>query len=209
MRRFLRRALLLAAPGLLAVSVVAPAVVLAEAAPAAPAAPAARGTTDRAFVSELVGAPAGIPLLGEELEARTHAVGLLLRCPVCQGSSVADSPAESAQNMKREVRDLLRQGYDTEQILRYFELAYGEFVLFEPKADGIGVLVWVGPGVALLIGVAVLFFALRRLRGQGAPAATAAAAPARDTLPDDPELAKYVERVRALTAGAPGDGGGR
>lgn len=208
MKRRPARALLLALSGTLLAGLAAPSLAQAQA-PAQAGAPGS-GTTDRAFVNDLVGAPKGRPLAGAELEAKTQAVGLLLRCPVCQGSSVADSPAESAQNMKREVRDLLRQGYETEQILHYFELAYGEFVLFEPKSDGIGAVVWAGPGVALLVGIGVLFLLFRRKQGGvEAKAAAAGPVPARDELPDDPELAKYVERVRALVSGAAGDGGGR
>ena len=64
---------------------------------------------DPAFV---VGAPKGPPLAGTALDARTEEVGALLRCPVCQGLSVADSPATMASNMKAQVRELLAAGYD-------------------------------------------------------------------------------------------------
>ncbi|MFL5370415.1 MAG: cytochrome c-type biogenesis protein CcmH, partial [Myxococcales bacterium] len=68
-----------------------------------------------------MGRPAGTPLAGSQLDARTEEVAGLLRCPVCQGLSVADSPATMARNMKLEVRDKLAAGYDQEQILADFE----------------------------------------------------------------------------------------
>ena len=65
----------------------------------------------------VVGAPKGRPLAGDALTARTEDVASLLRCPVCQGLSVADSPATMAVNMKVEVRELLAKGYDQDQVL--------------------------------------------------------------------------------------------
>ena len=62
-------------------------------------------------------APRGQPLSGKLLDERTDEVGALLRCPVCQGLSVADSPSTMARNMKAEVREKLAAGYDREQIL--------------------------------------------------------------------------------------------
>ncbi len=119
---------------------------------------------ERSFVASVVGAPNAAPLAGQELERRTHDVGLLLRCPVCQGSSVADSPSSTAINMKNEVRDLLAQGYDQGQILAWFEASYGQFVLMQPKAEGLNLLVWLGPWALLVLG---LFLVLRQLRKLG------------------------------------------
>ncbi|MFL5389578.1 MAG: cytochrome c-type biogenesis protein CcmH, partial [Myxococcales bacterium] len=83
-----------------------------------------------------MGRPAGTPLAGSQLDARTEEVAGLLRCPVCQGLSVADSPATMARNMKLEVRDKLAAGYDQEQILADFERSYGEFVRLRPPLRG-------------------------------------------------------------------------
>src|SRR5512139_542725 len=70
---------------------------------------------------QFVGAPKGMPLAGPALESKTYEVASLLRCPVCQGLSVADSPSEMAVNMKHQVRALLARGFTQEQILSYFE----------------------------------------------------------------------------------------
>jgi cytochrome c-type biogenesis protein CcmH len=148
---------------------------------------------------DVVGAPRGQALSGAALDARTEEVGSLLRCPVCQGLSIADSPASMAQKMKARVRELLAAGYDQEQILAYFERSYGEFVRLEPPRRGINWLVWLSPPVVLGLGAVLIRRALRR----SAPP-VAAAVLARDALPDDPDLANYVLRVREMAYGWPG-----
>jgi cytochrome c-type biogenesis protein CcmH len=151
----------------------------------------------------VVGPPKGQALAGEALLSRTDDVAGLLRCPVCQGLSVADSPATMAVNMKAQVRDMLAAGYDQEQILAYFERSYGEFVRLQPPLRGVNWLVWLGPVLALAAGG---FFVTRALsaRGTAEPApAEADALPGAATLPDDPELARYVRRVRELAYGWP------
>ena len=140
--------------------------------------------------AQFVGQPKGTPIAAAELEQRTNEVGALLRCPVCQGMSVADSKAEMAVNMKGQVRELLQRGYTEEQILKYFELSYGQFVLLQPKFEGVNTLVWLLPVGALLLGGVVVFFTLRRLGRAPAPASAPPAAI------EDP----YVARVRELVA---------
>lgn len=138
--------------------------------------------------AQFVGAPQGTPVAGATLDQRTNEVGALLRCPVCQGMSVADSKAEMAVNMKAQVRELLERGYTEEQILRYFELSYGQFVLLRPKMEGVNTMVWLLPVIALVLGGAIVFAALRRLQEppQTSPPAQT----------EDP----YLARVRELTA---------
>lgn len=138
--------------------------------------------------AQFVGEPKGRPLSGQELNVRTDQVGGLLRCPVCQGMSVAASPAEMAVNMKGQVRELLERGYTEEQILQYFELSYGQFVLLKPKFEGVTAMVWLLPLIALLVGAAVVYFALRKLARAPAPPVAE---------PED----EYVSRVRDLVSG--------
>ena len=149
---------------------------------------------------EVVGAPRGPALAGAALDLRTEEVGALLRCPVCQGLSVADSPASMASKMKARVRELLAAGYDEEQILAYFERSYGEFVRLEPPRRGINWLVWLAPPMALMGGLVLV---RRTLRRQPAPAPPEQV-PARDALPSDPVLARNVLRIRELAYGWPG-----
>jgi cytochrome c-type biogenesis protein CcmH len=174
---------------------------LALAAPAA-----AQGTAEDP--AQVVGAPRGPRQEGAALEARADEIAGLLRCPVCQGLSVADSPSTMAQNMRGQVKDLVAAGYDQEQILAYFERSYGEFVRLKPPLRGVNWVVWLAPIAGLLAGAAVIAWALRAPR-PAADAATAAAATAQaemagpDTLPDDPSLARYVLRVRERAYGWP------
>jgi cytochrome c-type biogenesis protein CcmH len=168
---------------------------------ASPAQEAGSGAAaaDPVFV---VGAAKGTPLSGAALDRRTEEVASLLRCPVCQGLSVADSPAAMATNMKAEVRSLLARGYVEDQVLAYFERSYGEFVRLKPPLRGVNWLVWLGPLFGLLAGAAVVALALRKSGASVSPAGEAL--PGRGTLPDDPRLAAAMRRVRELAYGWPG-----
>ena len=141
----------------------------------------------------VVGPPRGTPVGAAALEARTREVSALLRCPVCQGLSVADSPATMAMKMKAEVREMVAAGYDQDQILAYFERSYGEFVRLKPPLRGVNWLVWLAPALGLVLGLVVVAWALR------APTETAedatpssASAGEADAPPDDPALVPYL-----------------
>ena len=135
--------------------------------------------------AQFVGAPQGTPLKGAELGTKTTEVAGELRCPVCQGLSVGDSPSQMAINMREQVRELLARGYTRDQILAYFEKSYGEFVLLKPKFRGVNSLVWILPLLVLVGGGALVATKMRRLER-----------PVVQTVPatgDD-----YVNRVRQL-----------
>lgn len=149
--------------------------------------------------------PNGPPLSGDALEQRTQTVAADIRCPVCQGSSIADSPSEMARNMKSSVRDLLALGYDDQQVMRIFERAYGEFIRLEPVADGFNLVVWIGPIVLLLLGLFVVWRVVRPVPA-GATNAPATAETGADAI--DPELQKYLEQARALARHDGPTGGG-
>jgi cytochrome c-type biogenesis protein CcmH len=97
-----------------------------------------------------------------ELEARTTAVASTLRCPVCQGESIQDSPSQLAQQMRAVVRDRLRAGESPEQIKAYFVGRYGEWILLEPKMTGLNILLYVLPVVLVLGGLALVVMLVRR-----------------------------------------------
>jgi cytochrome c-type biogenesis protein CcmH len=152
------------------------------------------GKSQAPDAEQFVGAPQGTPLTGATLASETHRVGSLLRCPVCQGMSIADSPSEMAVNMKHQVGHLLARGYTEEQILKYFELSYGQFVLLKPKFEGVTSMVWLLPVIALLLGGVVVFFTLRRLqRAPVLPPTANRQPPAEDDA--------YLARVRELVSG--------
>lgn len=178
------------------------AALLLAALPLAAAAQAPEGPDPRTVVGE----PAGAPLTGARLEAEAERIASLLRCPSCQGLSVEDSPTEIALQMRAQVHDMVERGFTEEQILGYFESSYGEFVRLQPPLRGINWLVWLAPIAALLAGAWVVARTLRAPAGAAPEAAPAAATagPGRGALPDDPELARYVRRVRELAYGWPG-----
>lgn len=97
-----------------------------------------------------------------ELEARTTAVASTLRCPVCQGESIQDSPSQLAQQMRAVVRDRLRAGESPEQIKAYFVGRYGEWILLEPKMTGLNILLYVLPVVLVLGGLAFVVMLVRK-----------------------------------------------
>lgn len=191
---------------------------LAAGAAAAPE-PGPLASRDVSAARQVIGAPAGKPLRGEVLEAETRRVGALLRCPVCQGLSVADSPATMAVNMRHEVRALLEEGYGEEQILGYFERSYGEFVRLEPPLRGVNWTLWLAPLLGLLARGALVAWMMSGgpkpvsppAGGVSPGAAGVAVAPAAGRaagvpgdLPEDPELARAVLRVREMAHGWPG-----
>ncbi|MEM6702313.1 MAG: cytochrome c-type biogenesis protein [Acidobacteriota bacterium] len=135
-----------------------------------------------------LGEPLGEPLEGEALEEASRAIGGKMRCPVCQGMAISASPSPMAVAMSEQVRDLLGNGYTSEQVWSYFEGSYGEFVRLEPKPEGLNWLVWLVPPIALL-GGALALVALQRSR---AAAATPAAA-AEEGLDD------FLQQVRDAT----------
>lgn len=140
---------------------------------------------------QLVGPPQGQPLQGNALNLRTHEVASRIRCPVCQGLSIADSPSEMAINMKAQVRALLERGYTRDQIDSYFVGSYGEFVLLDPKFKGVTAFVWILPIAALILGAMVVAFKLRKL--------AASPSPKLRVIADDPQLARVRELVKGAT----------
>ena len=116
------------------------------------------------FLILLIGLPvlAGANIPDQDLEHRARAIAGQLRCPVCRGIPIAESPSELASDMMGVIRKKLAEGESEEEILSYFEDRYGEWILLQPKAEGINLLVWLLPG-ALLLGGAI-FLSLRILK---------------------------------------------
>lgn len=125
-------------------------------------------------VEATVGKPMGPPVGLAELAAATHELASRIRCPVCQGHSIADSPSETARNMLALVRAMVAAGYVEDQVFVYFESRYGEFIRLLPRAEGINLLVWAIPLAALLLGLVVVVVFLRRKPAAGRTAGRAA-----------------------------------
>jgi cytochrome c-type biogenesis protein CcmH len=140
--------------------------------------------------AQIVGQPQGAPLTGPQLERRTMEISSELRCPVCQGLAIGDSPSIMAANMKAQVRELLERGYTEQQILGYFEKSYGGFVLLKPKFQGVNALVWILPILALAAGFLLVVTKAKKLETAPVKPATSEDEPV-----DDPYLARVREMV--------------
>ncbi len=144
--------------------------------------------------------PAGPPLAGPALEDRLAALSSEIRCPVCQGQAIVDSPAESARNMKDQVRAMLSAGFSDEQVLVWLEGRYGQFIRLSPRAEGLNLVVWVLPLVLLLLGVGVVAWIVTSSRKAAAVAAIAAPGASPPSVTPS-ELDPWIERVRRETGG--------
>ncbi len=102
------------------------------------------------------------PLQDSVLEARVTRLASELRCPVCQGLSIHDSPSPLAQEMKGVIRTQVAAGQSDDEIRDYFVSKYGEWVLLEPPAHGFNLLVYLLPALALLGGAGLIMVAVRR-----------------------------------------------
>lgn len=98
-----------------------------------------------------------------ELEAKVQRVAQELRCLVCQNQTIADSNAELAQDLRREVRSMLVGGASEDEVRRFMVGRYGDFVLYRPPFQATTLALWVGPFVLLLVG---LWIAQRLVRAR-------------------------------------------
>lgn len=103
------------------------------------------------------------------LEARLLAISEELRCLVCQNESIAGSRADLANDLRREIRVMLKEGKSDKEILDFMVGRYGDFVRYRPPVKATTWLLWIGPFVLLAIGVVVLVRFLRRRQADVAP----------------------------------------
>jgi cytochrome c-type biogenesis protein CcmH len=102
------------------------------------------------------------------LEQRLTALAADLRCVVCQNESLAESRAPLAQDLRQEVRDLMKQGKSDPEVIDYLRIRYGDFVLYRPPFKPVTYLLWVGPLLFLSIGGLVWVIAVQRHRSPAA-----------------------------------------
>jgi cytochrome c-type biogenesis protein CcmH len=96
------------------------------------------------------------------IEARMVHITSELRCLVCQNQTIADSNAGLAVDLRRETREMLKQGKSDAEIVDYMTARYGDFVLYRPPLRATTVLLWFGPALLLAVGATVLVTTLRR-----------------------------------------------
>jgi len=95
-------------------------------------------------------------------EQRLISISEEMRCLVCQNESLAGSRSDLANDLRREIRTLIKEGKSDDQIRNFMVERYGDFVLYRPPVKPITWLLWIGPFVILAIGIAGLLTYLRR-----------------------------------------------
>lgn len=109
----------------------------------------------------VAGGPTVVEPIGTQ-DDEVHQIGKMLRCPVCQGMPISESPSQMAQAMMARVREMLAEGRSQQEIYDYFTAKYGEWVLLKPKAQGMNLGLWILPVVALLLGAVFVVRSARR-----------------------------------------------
>ncbi len=122
----------------------------------------ALGLARAAFAGEAAPAKATDPAI----EARAAALETELRCLVCQNQTLADSNAPLAVDLRNQIRERMQQGASDRDILDFMVARYGDFVLYRPPLKATTVLLWAGPVLLMIAGLAALFYRLRRRRSE-------------------------------------------
>jgi cytochrome c-type biogenesis protein CcmH len=97
----------------------------------------------------------------QTLDQRVHDVASQLKCLVCQGESVADSPATLSLQMRGVIRQQLQSGKSEQEVIQYFVSRYGDRILLSPPWQGLTLLVWLVPIALMFGGILLLFIVLR------------------------------------------------
>lgn len=95
-------------------------------------------------------------------EERFHDLAEELRCLVCQNQSIAESNADLAKDLRREVYEMIQQGKRDEEIVEFLVARYGDFVRYRPPVKPSTYLLWAGPIVLLIVGLIILAVVVRR-----------------------------------------------
>jgi cytochrome c-type biogenesis protein CcmH len=117
------------------------------------------------------------------LEQRLHNLSKDLRCLVCQNETLADSQADLADDLRDEIREQMKAGKSDKEIITFLTARYGQFILYKPQVTPTTYLLWFGPFVLLLAGLAVLFRYIKQRR---------------DLIPEKPLSAEERRRAEEL-----------
>src|SRR5712691_8423241 len=99
-----------------------------------------------------------------QLEKRVMKLSQELRCLVCQNETLADSRADLAEDLRSKIREQMTAGKSDKQIVAFLTERYGDFVLYRPPVKPTTYLLWFGPFVLLLAGLAILFRYVKQRR---------------------------------------------
>ena len=100
------------------------------------------------------------PAIEQRLQNLSHE----LRCLVCQNETLADSRADLAEDLRDEIRQQMKAGKSDQEIITFLTERYGQFILYRPQVTPTTYLLWFGPFVLLLGGLAILFFYIKQRR---------------------------------------------
>ena len=115
------------------------------------------------FLSQPLHAKEAAPLAQDEVtEQRLVEISSELRCLVCQNESLSGSHAELANDLRREIRTLIKDGKSDSQIMDFMVSRYGDFVRYRPPLKASTWLLWFGPALLLVGAIAALLVYLRR-----------------------------------------------
>ena len=123
------------------------------------------------------------------IEQRLMNLSKELRCLQCQNQTIADSPSGLAEDLRREIREQMKAGKSDQEIVTFLTQRYGQFILYKPRVTPVTYLLWFGPFVLLLAGLAVLFRYIKQRR---------------DLIPEKPLSAAERRRAEELLASASG-----
>ncbi len=119
------------------------------------------------FLSGPVWAGEARPLADDPVaEERLKHLAVELRCLVCQNQTLADSNAPLAEDLRREVREMIAKNMSDQEIIEFLTARYGDFVLYRPPLKATTTLLWVGPFVLVIVGATALVITLRRRAGK-------------------------------------------
>lgn len=109
-------------------------------------------------------------------QARYERLSRELRCLVCRSETIADSNAQLATDLRRQLRELMAAGKSDQEIMKYMTDRYGDYVLYKPPVSPRTWLLWAAPALLVIGGGIVAFFVISRKSKLP------------DTDPDDPGL---------------------
>jgi cytochrome c-type biogenesis protein CcmH len=120
------------------------------------------------FIAALLACPAAAIDTGKAfddpvLQARYEKIISEVRCLKCQNQTIKDSNAFLADDLRREIRRLLSEGKSDAEVYDFLVARYGEFALYRPRMSGKTLMLWIAPGLFLLLGG---FIAVRVVRGR-------------------------------------------
>jgi cytochrome c-type biogenesis protein CcmF len=136
----------------------------------------------------------------EALDQRVQNVASQLKCPVCQGESVADSQATIAQQMRQIIRQQLQSGKSEQDVIQYFIRSYGDQIVWLPPWQGFSLLIWLVPMIFLLGGIVLVSIVLREWKANVAAAGAGNAVHQEDEIALDADLEQYRAQLEAELA---------